>query len=199
MIVVVGTSIAVFGQQRDRCAEEQPYEYTTKLSGGYRIEFTTDDELKYLHLWRSNKRIAELSSVSCGLLHKNLGYVAADYPDHFAFVNSFGSGNPHMVALIRKLDGIDLLKKETDACWIDVNVPNSLFVYSDACVPKAKNRIALFNLETQKRRYLYFPKIVLSGTNALGRISIASISHKYVSLKFESDDFKSSITRRYRY
>ena len=35
-------------------------------------------------------------------IDKNLGYIGADFKDSFAFVQSFGSGNPHSFQLVDK-------------------------------------------------------------------------------------------------
>jgi hypothetical protein len=198
-VFVVAASASSAGQQRNACAEEQPYDFTTSLSGGYRIVFKTDNELKYLSLWKGKRKIAELSSVSCGLLHKNLGYVAADFPKHFAFVNSFGSGNPHFVSLIRKADGSDILSKEKNVCWVDADEKNSLMIYSTACVPKATSRMVLINMKTLRKRAVRFPRIVLTGPEALNRISIVSASRNVVTLEFENWERTRSTRLRYRF
>ena len=198
-VFAVAASVATAGQQRNPCADEQPYDFTTRLSGGYRIVFTTDNELKYLSLWKGKRKIKELSSLSCGLLHKNLGYVGADFPKHFAFVNSFGSGNPHFVSLIRKADGFDILSKERDVCWVDADEKNSLMIYSTACVPKATSRMVLFNMRTLRKRSVRFPSIVFTGPEALNRISIASVSQNFVTLEFENWERNRSTRLRYRF
>lgn len=185
LVLVIGASTAAAAQQRNPCADEPPYDFTTRLSGGYRIVFTSDNELKYLSLWKGKRKIKELSSLSCGLLNKNLGYVAADFPEHFAFVSSYGSGNPSPISLIRKVNGRDLLANEKTPCWIDADEKTSLLIYSTACVPKATSRMVLFNMKTLRKRSVRFPSIVFTGPEVLNRISIVSVSRNFAVLEFE--------------
>ena len=199
LVFVVGASTATAGQQRNPCADEQPYDFTTRLSGGYRIMFTTDNELKYLSLWKGKRKIKELSSLSCGLLNKNLGYVAADFSEHFAFVSSYGSGNPSPISLIRKANGRDLLANEKTPCWVDADEKRSLLIYSPACVPKATSRMVLFNMRTLRKRSVRFPSIVFTGPEALNRISIVSVSRNFVTLEFENWERNRSTRLRYRF
>lgn len=199
-LVVSAAAMSVSGQQTNLCSNEPTYDYRTKLKGGYRIVFKTDTDSMYLYLVKANRRIAELTGgFSCGLLHKNLGYVAADFESYFVLVHSFGSGNPHEVELIRKSDGKNVLEAANDACWIDANQMRSVFLFSYGCVPKANDRIVLLNLKNMKKRYLYFPKSMFSDPEVLGRIEIASISRSNITLRFRDFNGTASTTRSYKY
>lgn len=88
-----------------------PYDFETKLQNGYFLDFKYYKNFKdnyiqmCLTLNEKNKVIDTLNVMGYGAPHKNLGYIGADFKEYFAFVNSYGSGNPHEFRLIRKFDG----------------------------------------------------------------------------------------------
>lgn len=62
---------------------------------------------------------------SYDLPHKNLGYVGADFNNSFAFVQSYGSGNPNYFQLIDKKTVKELL----NGIWVDVNEDEQVLLY----------------------------------------------------------------------
>ncbi|QHT70368.1 hypothetical protein GXP67_28785 [Rhodocytophaga rosea] len=62
---------------------------------------------------------------SYGLSKKNIGYVGADFDSSFVFVQSFGSGNPHIIQLIDKRTGKELRK----GTWVDANDKEQILLY----------------------------------------------------------------------
>ena len=97
----------------------ETYGYDTILKGGYTISFSLDDSTERLYLKKKNKIIKEIASCSRGLPYKNLGYKAADFTDYFVLAHSFGSGNPNYIELIKKDNGLNILKD--GAAWIGAN------------------------------------------------------------------------------
>lgn len=151
--MIISASIVASGQPVDLCAGEGAYNYRTRLKGGYRIVFETERASKYLYHQKGKRRIAEISSVSCGLLHKNLGYVGSDSEDYFVLVRSFGSGNAHDIELIRKSDGENVLAPNREACWIGASERYSIRLFSSHCVPEPDDKITLMNVGTGKMRF----------------------------------------------
>ena len=103
------------------------YDYDTTLKGGYTISFKADSVEEHLYLKKDKKMITELSSCSAGLLYKNLGYVGADYTDYFVLVDSYGSGNPHYIELIKKTTGENIFKNTV--LWIDAIEKRDILLY----------------------------------------------------------------------
>lgn len=187
------------GQKLNPCLDEQPYEYSTNLKGGYKIVYKTRGEDKYLYLYKKNRRIREITGgFSCGLPHKNLGYVGADFANYFVLVHSFGSGNPHEVKLIRKRDGKNMFASYREACWIDASERHSIFLYSLDCVPDPDDKIVLMDLITKRKRFLDFPRSVFADPEVLRRTKIVSISKRELVLKFSSFGRPQTFTKRYR-
>lgn len=93
-----------------------PYPSDTILSNGYHLVFRYFQRNKNsnieqtLILKKEKKLIDTLNTLGYAAPHKNLGYLGADFKDYFALINSFGSGNPHELTLIRKTDA-KIIKK----------------------------------------------------------------------------------------
>lgn len=198
VVFLLFASCTAFAQKSARCADEVEYGFQTNLKGGYRIDFTVRKDVRYLHLWRADRRIAELNSVSCGLPHKNLGYIVGDFRDYFVLAFSFGSGNPHEIKLIRKRDGRHLLAGNRESCWIDGSEKHSILLYSRACVPKRGDKMALLDMKTMGTRYLDFPRSVLSNPQTLNHIEIADVSERELVLNFWSPTDPHSFIKRYK-
>ena len=166
--------------------ETEPYDYDTILKGGYTILYKTDDSLQYLFLKKGNKVISELSSTSKGLLHKNLGYVAADFKDYFVLAHSFGSGNPHNIELIKKTTGKNILKDW--AAWIDFIEDKEMLLYSDNDVPSAKDKMTLLNVKTGQKQFFSFPQDIFDEPQVLNRISIENLTDNELVIKYETEN-----------
>lgn len=133
----------------EKLNKEHPYDYfDTILSNGYHLSFSyfqknKDDQiLKCLTLKRGEIIIDTLNIMGYAALHKNLGYIGTDFKDYFAFVNSFGSGNPHYLTLIRKKDA----KQIKTGYIISSNLNPELLVYED----KADGKLKIFDFENMK-------------------------------------------------
>jgi len=181
--------IAAYSQNtpstKSKADEIEPYDYPTKLIGGYNILFKADDSTEYLYLTKGNKRIAELASDVRGGLYKSLGYVGADFKEYFVFVHSYGSGNPHEIELIKKTTGKNILK--TDAWWIDVLKKKEALLYSDQDVPTTKDKMILYSVSSGKKRLLSFPKDVFNEPMILYRIKIKTLTDKYLIIKYDTN------------
>lgn len=179
--------IAAYSQNTPSTENEaddiEPYDYPTKLIGGYNILFKVDDSTEYLYLTRGNKRIAELASDVRGGIYKSLGYVGADFREYFVFVHSYGSGNPHEIELIKKTTGKNILK--TDAWWIDVVEKKEVLLYSDQDVPTTKDKMILYSVRTGKKRLLSFPNDVFNEPMILYRIKIKTLTDKYLIIEYD--------------
>jgi hypothetical protein len=86
----------------------QPYPFDTILSGGYNISYSADDSIQRLFL-KKDKLVKEISSTSYGLPYINLGYLKADFKNHFILIHTFGSGNSDFIELIEKKTGNTIL------------------------------------------------------------------------------------------
>lgn len=196
-IVLSGLFATVSAQESNLCSSESDYDYQTTLTGGYRLVFHTSNDLKHLTVYKGNQRIRRLNSVSCGLPNKNLGYVGADFQDYFVLVQSFGSGNPHYIELIRKSNGRNVISRE--ACLIDSSEKFSLLLYSEACTPDRMDSFAVLNVKSGKKHYLRFPEFMFVDTAVLSRIKISSISKVRLTLKFEDFQGKVVSEKTFRY
>ncbi len=165
--------------------EIEPYEYDTILKGGYTILFKADDSLQYLYLKKGDKIITELSSCSRGLLYKNLGYVAADFKDFFVLAHSFGTGNPHSIELIKKINGKNVLNDW--AAWIDVIEDKEMLLYCDNDVPTARDKMILLNVRTGQKQFFTFPADIFTEAQILNRIKIEKLTAKELVLKYETE------------
>jgi hypothetical protein len=194
-LIVIGTSPAVFAQNSNPCADEQPYDYKTKLKGGYRIVFKTRKELKYLFLYKGNHRVREIADASCGLLHKNLGYVGADFRDYFVLVHSFGSGNPHEIELIKKTSGKNVLKK--DVFWIGASEEMEILLYCRVGVPSQRDGMTLLRMRTGKRNFFRFLRKRFGEPAALIRIEKVTFEKARLSIRFNTNGV--DLTRIYKF
>jgi hypothetical protein len=167
-------------------AQQDAYEneYPTKLEGGYSIAFKTDDSTDYLYLKKGTKLVAELSSGSKGMLYKNLGYLGADFQDYFVLVESFGSGNPHMIQLFKKSTGKNILKR--DACWIDADAKGGFLLYTYGGMPSSlREKMILYNVVTKRKRYLNFPVEVFKEDYL--DINIVKVNDSLLTIKYSTE------------
>lgn len=173
----------------------EPYDYRTSLKGEYKILFKVDDELEYLYLGKGKKVISELSSISRGLPYKNLGYVCADFKNYFVLAHSFGAGNPHHIELIKKLNGLNVLK--VDAAWIGADEDKEYLLYCKNDVPSRVDKMTLFDVQTGKKQEFDFPKDIFDESQVLNRIEIIRISAKDLVIKYNTTKgYKTKIYNR---
>jgi hypothetical protein len=182
-LTLTASCLTLAGQRPNPCSDEQPYEYPTGLKGGYRIVFKTDaKEFKSLSLYRVGRPIAELARVSCGMPHKNLGYVGADFRDYFVLVQSFGAANPSPIHLIRKSDGRDMISGSP--AWIDADVVRGLLVYSENDVPQPGDKFTILNIRNFRTEQYQFPVDIFGEPEVLYRIVDVSVSRTDVVIKY---------------
>jgi hypothetical protein len=160
------------------------YDYDTSLKGGYIISYSTDDSFQYLHLKKGQKIITELSSTSIGMLHKNLGYVGADFLHYFVLVHSFGGGNPHTIELIQKTTGKNMLKD--GAAWIDADVKQEFLLYSEKELPKKNDQMILYQVQTGKKQLFQFPDEIFDEPEVLNRIQISQLTDKLLVIHYDT-------------
>jgi hypothetical protein len=183
ILTLVTSSLTVAGQPSNLCSDEQPYEFQTSLKNGYRIVFGTDrKEFKSLYLYQGRRRIAEVSSVSCGMPHKNLGYVGADFRDYFVLVHSFGSGNPNYIQLIRKSDGKDRIK--SSSAWIDADEKHGLLIYSEDAVPEPGDRMKVLDLRNFRVESYRFPSDMFDESEVLNRITDVTVGRSRLKVSY---------------
>ena len=131
--------------------KENPYDYDTILKNGYNLHFKyliekgNEYPEMMLTLNRQNKIIDTLNIMGYGAPHKNLGYIGADFNNYFAFVQSFGSGNPHEMQLIRKRDGKVIL----NGFYIDKNEKNGILLYN-----KGYDSLMFYDITKQKNNFI---------------------------------------------
>ncbi|GAA4315627.1 hypothetical protein GCM10023149_12310 [Mucilaginibacter gynuensis] len=179
----------------DDSDDVESYDYQTNLVGAYKILFKVDDDTEYLYLTKKGKIISELSSISKGMPHKNLGYVGADFKDYFVLVHSFGSGNPNQIELIAKSTGKNIISPA--ACWIDADVKKETLLYCDKGVPTPNDKMILYNIRTRQKKYFAFPADIFGEPMILGRMKIKKLDSKFLLIEYDIDG--DSRTRRYTF
>lgn len=184
-ILILTTFVSISSNAQLNSAEDiEPYDYVTKLSGGYTISFKVDNSLQYLYLKKGRRTITELASTSRGILYKSLGYVGADFKDYFVLVHSYGSGNPHDIELIKKTTGQNLLK---GGAWIDVDEKKEFLLYSENDVPSPKDKMTLYNIRTGQKQRFNFPKDIFDEPEILNRIQISKLTDKQLVIKYDTE------------
>ena len=89
----------------------EQYDFDTLIKNGYHLKYkaykdkSSNELLQSLTLMKGNQEIKMLNETSYPMLHKNLGYIGADYENAFVFAQSFGAGNPTTFQLINKETG----------------------------------------------------------------------------------------------
>lgn len=185
----------VYGQRRSSETSKR-YEYQTNLKGGYRLAYFDDGKLQHLTLKRGNRTIRELSSLSTGLLQKNLGYVGSDFRYYFVLVRSFGSGNPHYIELIKKSSGRSILKN--GSAWIDADQKKELLLYSEHDIPTSADKIVLMNIRTLQKEHFPFPEDVFGEREVLNRIRIKKITSSTLVILYRVNGAEKEVTYRRR-
>ncbi|MFB9077039.1 hypothetical protein ACFFLS_03645 [Flavobacterium procerum] len=173
------------------------YDYETKLRNGYDLEFKYFRENKNssiemcLNLKKGNTLIDTLNIMGYGAPHKNLGYVGADYNNYFAFVNSFGSGNPHEFRLIEKSTG----KTIKSGFIVDSFKKPEFLLYT-----KGYDSLMLYDMEKKKDNYIEdlakSKEIDLMVSELSDGLKIKKVTAKYVVIEIENHENK-IITKKY--
>jgi len=176
------------------------YPYDTLLSGGYYLSYCvyTDsiyqNKIQQLSLKKNQKTISVLSETSYGLLFKNLGYTKADFGKTFVFVQSFGSGNPHEITLIKKSNGEELLK----GCWVDADEREQILLYIKD-IHQKNEALILFDIKNEKETIINDFKTSICATKYAEGIrdcvKIDTITLETIVLIIENQDEK--IVRTY--
>jgi hypothetical protein len=177
--------------------EYNPYDYDTKLRNGYKLEFSYFQKHKdsviemCLTLNKKEKIIDTLNIMGYGAPHKNLGYIGADFEKYFAFVNSFGSGNPHEYRLIKKLDGRTV---KTGFIIDSFNNPDFL-LYA-----KGYDSIMLYDVKKEKdfliERLSNSKEIDCMVSDLCDVLKIKKVTNNYVQIDINNYD-KKKITKKY--
>lgn len=165
------------------------------LKGGFSIIYSTDDEDQYL-IYKKGKRVIDtLNNCSIGLPRKNLGYVISDFDDTFILGQSYGSGNPTMVELYEKETAKKLIKEYS--AIIDVDSVKQILLYSENDVPKAIDKMTLFDIKKREKRNYDFPKEVLDEPEILNRIHLINTSDKTFIIEYEFNDYRQKKQKKY--
>ena len=173
--------------------EYLPYPYDTILSGGYYLKYKLDtiNLIQSLTLMKGNKEIKFLNDCSYPLLFKNLGYIGADFDSSFVFVQSYGSGNPHIIQLINKETGKILLKGH----WIDANEKEQILLYIENEFEK-NEKIILYDIKRKKKRIINEDLKNIDFVDRLRYcVKIDTVTPKRIILKIETK--KGNILKKY--
>lgn len=130
-----------------------PYDFDTILKNNFHLSYRvysdtiSNEKLQSLTLVKGKKDIRQISETSFPMLHKNLGYIGADFGSTFLFVQSFGSGNPHEIQLIEKESG-KILK---EGVLVDVNEKEGILLYIKN-EHQETQKLLLLDLKTNKEK-----------------------------------------------
>lgn len=136
-------------------SEIEPYDFDTILNNNFHLSYRVykdtieNGTLQSLTLVKDSIDIKRISVTSLPMLHKNLGYVGADYGSSFLFVQSYGSGNPHEIQLINKKDGEII----TSGTFVDQNENKKVLLYIKN-KHKENEKLLLLDIERKKERMI---------------------------------------------
>jgi hypothetical protein len=181
------------------------YDFQTNLKNGYRLDYKVytesnkKDTFQTIFLMKDTIEIKELTEESSyQMLHKNLGYIGADFDSSFVFVQSFGSGNPHVFQLIDKHTGWDLLH----GTWVDVDEKEQVLLYlenehedSEKLIVydvKNNNKTVFANIYKYESKCLEFSP---GGIRDCVSIDSVSSSEIIIIIENESNDHKIKCSR----
>ncbi|MFC6269606.1 hypothetical protein [Frigoriflavimonas asaccharolytica] len=144
-----------------------------------------------LNLRRGNEIIDTLNILGYAAPHKNLGYVFGDFDKYFAFVQSFGSGNPHEMQLLRKRDAKEILK----GFIVDKDEKNNLLLYC-----KGDDSLMLYDITKNKNNYIEnlrnSKEIDCKFSELSDYLKIKKVNSKYVFIDISNTRNK-TITKKY--
>jgi hypothetical protein len=178
--------------------EIEPYDFDTILKNDFHLSYrvykdTIENEtLQSLTLVKGKKDIKQISETSFPMLHKNLGYIGADFGKTFLFVQSFGSGNPHEIQLIEKENG----KIITEGVLVDSNEIEKVLLYIKNDHEK-NEKLILFDIKHNKEKIITdFNNLKCINTGGLRNcIVIDTVTKNEIIIKTESEEDK--LTKKY--
>ena len=184
----------------ERLNKEHPYFFDTLLKNGYNLHFEyrknseeINDIKSQLTLVKGRKIIDTLNTMGYGLVMKNLGYIGADFYDYFAFVKSFGSGNPHEMKLLRKKDATEILS----GFIVDADEKNELLLYC-----KGYDSLMLYDITRKSDKLLVnlnnCDYITYTVSQLYGNLKIKKVTQKKVEIEIAQDDNKTIRKMYYR-
>ena len=133
----------------------EPYDFDTILKNDYHLSYrvyrdiSENELLQSLTLVKGKKDIRQISVTSYPMLHKNLGYIGADFGKTFLFVQSYGSGNPHEIQLIEKENGAVL----EEGVLVDTNESEKVILYIKN-EHENTERLILFDLKNNLKKVI---------------------------------------------
>ncbi len=179
-------------------SEIEPYDFDTILKNGFHLSYrvykdTIENEtLQSLTLVNGKKDIKQISETSFPMLHKNLGYIGADFGETFLFVQSFGSGNPHEIQLIDKENG----KVITTGVLVGQNEIEKVLLYIKNEHEK-NEKLILLDIKNNKEKIITdFDNLECTHTGGLRNcIVIDTVTKNEIIIKTDSDE--DNLTRKY--
>lgn len=186
---------------KDKNIKPGPYDFDTILKNGYNLSYRIyldrieNDTMQSLTLVKNGRDIRTLNETVYPMLHKNLGYIGADFENSFVFVQSFGSGNPHEIQLIEKETG----KQIKVGTWVDADEKEEILVYIQNIYEK-NEQLKIYDVRNEEefiindfknsKCYREYPEGLRSC------VEIDTITKNKIALKIDTDDEK--ILRNYK-
>jgi hypothetical protein len=187
--------------KEDQNKEEESfetYDFDTLLSNGfylsYNISANTKEKIQSLTLMKGSKKIRTLNETNLGTLHKNLGYIGADFGETFVFVQSYGSGNPSDIQLIEKESGNEI----RHGSWVDADEKEKILLYIKN-IHDENEMLMLYDLETKREMEIHDFKNSKCVTESIFGIrdcvEIDTVSKNEIVLKVESENLRKKYYR----
>lgn len=178
--------------------EIEPYDFDTILKNGFHLSYrvykdTIENEtLQSLTLVKGKQDIKQISETSFPMLHKNLGYIGADFGETFLFIQSFGSGNPHEIQLIEKENG----KIITTGVLVDKNEAEKVLLYIKNEHEK-NQKLILLDIKNNKEKIITdFNNLECTHTGGLRNcIVIDTVMKNEIIIKTDSEE--DNLTKKY--
>jgi hypothetical protein len=170
--------------EEPRDLEIEPYGFDTMLGDSFYLSYRVyndtfeNGKLQSLTLVKGKKDIKQISETSFPMLHKNLGYISADFEETFLFVQSFGSGNPHELQLILKETGEVLTK----GVFVSQNEAEKILLYIK---DEDMEELTLHDLKSKKEKtILDFNDLNCTRIGGLRNcVEIDTVTEKVIVLK----------------
>jgi len=179
--------------------ETEPYDFDTILKNGYHLSYRIyndsieNDALQSLTLVKGNRDIKMLNETSYPMLHKNLGYIGADFGAAFLFVQSYGSGNPDEMQLIQKENGKEL----KSGVIVDLKEDQKVLLYIENLHEK-NEKLKLLDLKNNTEKLITdFNNLSCTHVGGLRNcVKIDTVTQKEIVLKTDSEE--DNILKRYK-
>ncbi|MGV8993477.1 MAG: hypothetical protein ACOH1O_05195 [Flavobacterium sp.] len=171
--------------------EFEPYDFDTILKNNFHLSYrvyedtTENGILQSLTLVKGKKDIKQISETSYPMLHKNLGYIGADYGSSFLFVQSYGSGNPNEIQLIKKENGEII----TEGVLVDQNEIEKVILYIKN-EHQENEKLILLDLKYNNEKVLTdFNNVECSHIGGLRNcVEIDTITKNQITIKTNSEN-----------